>query len=117
MRQKDLSTYISEHINRLSTKVIYGTLLLYYAYKRKETPAWAKRIIVGSIAYFLSPIDAIPDLAPFIGFTDDWSILTFGLVTIACYIDDDVRDSALSKAESWLGRIDSNEIDKVDDLL
>ena len=65
-----------------------------YAFKRKETPAWAKRIITGILAYFIAPLDAIPDLTPFLGFTDDVGLLGFGLVTIAAYINDEVKSKS-----------------------
>lgn len=77
-----------------SSRTIYTAMLLYYAYRRKDTPAWAKRIVIGALGYLVMPIDAIPDLSPFIGLTDDIGVLSFGLVTIAAYINDEVRGSA-----------------------
>lgn len=77
-----------------SSRTIYTAMLLYFAYRRKDTPAWAKRIVVGALGYLVMPFDAIPDLSPFIGLTDDIGILSFGLVTIAAYINDEVRDDA-----------------------
>lgn len=101
----------------MSTKLVYSVLLLYYAYHRSETPAWAKRIILGSIAYFLAPIDSVPDLTPFIGFTDDMGVLTFGLVTIACYIDDEVRSAARAKLPHFISEIDAEDLHEVDRFL
>ena len=98
--------YTSNYLGQLSTKGVYIILLLFFAYKNHDTPSWAKRIIIGAIAYFISPIDSIPDLAPFIGMTDDIGVLSFGLVTIACYVNDDVREQALLK----LNKLLSNEI-------
>lgn len=112
-----IDAYISRHLKSVGAKITYTVLLLFYAYKRPDTPSWARRIIIGSIAYFLSPIDGIPDLTPFIGFTDDWSVLAFGLVTIACYIDESVRDQARTKTTAWLGTTEDSDFDEVDDLL
>lgn len=96
---KDFSlSNIIEHLQRyltqLSTKGVYAALLLYYAWSNKNTPGWAKNIILGALAYFVSPIDGIPDLTPFIGMTDDIGLMCFSLVTIACYITEDVRTKA-----------------------
>lgn len=100
----------------MGVKVVYAALLLFHAYQSKDTPKWAKNVIIGALAYFVSPIDGIPDLTPFLGFTDDMGVLCFGLVTIACYIDKDVRE----KAKSNLSRIFKNyqetdlvEVDKI----
>ena len=77
---------------------------MYHAFNRTETPFWAKNIIMASIAYFLSPFDTIPDLTPFLGFTDDLSVMTFGLVSIACFINDEVRIDA----KKSLGKVFKN---------
>lgn len=102
---------------RLGTGALYSILLLYYAYRRKETPSWAKRTILGILGYFIAPIDAIPDLTPIVGYTDDLAIIAFGLVAIAAYINDEVRGKARTKVEQWLGDIDEDEIKKVDKQL
>lgn len=34
-----------------------------------------KAIVVGALIYFINPLDAIPDLTPFIGFGDDLGII------------------------------------------
>ncbi|MBT8188955.1 MAG: DUF1232 domain-containing protein [Bacteroidia bacterium] len=115
---KQVFIYASRFLEQLSTKGIYIILLLYYAFKNDHTPAWAKRIIIGTIAYFLSPIDSIPDLAPFIGMTDDIGVLSFGLVTIACYINNEVRHKAIEKLESLIPeKIDQQSIEDVDSWL
>jgi len=110
--------YLLKYLKSLSTKGVYSLLLLFYAYQDGEVPSWAKKIIIGSIAYFLSPIDSIPDLTPFIGMTDDMGIISFGLVTISCYINDDVRDKALYKLNAlFKNRIDESVVTEVDNWL
>jgi len=105
---------IGRFVDSLGTKAIYSVLLLYYAYKYGEVPSWAKKIIIGSIAYFVAPIDGIPDLTPFIGMTDDISVIGYGLVTIACYINEDIRERAVNKLKSYKGlTINPSDIDEV----
>ena len=50
------------YARKIGIKAVYTVLLLFYAYQRAETPSWAKNIILGVLGYFLSPIDAVPDL-------------------------------------------------------
>jgi len=52
-------------------KVIYAGLLLFYALKEPDTPAWAKGVIFTALGYFVSPFDAIPDFVPVAGYADD----------------------------------------------
>ena len=71
---------------------------------------WAKNIILGVLGYLLAPLDFLPDLAPIIGFTDDIGILTVGLVTIASYVNDDVRTKARTKIGQWFPDYNKEEI-------
>ncbi|MEK7253830.1 MAG: YkvA family protein [Bacteroidota bacterium] len=98
-------------------KTVYSVLLLFYAFKRKDTPAWAKRIIFGVLGYFIAPIDAIPDLSPIIGYTDDVGMLSFGLVMIAAYINDEVKIKARKKLKEWFGEYDLQDLATVDKQL
>ena len=95
-------------------QIIYVTLLLYYAFERKDTPAWAKRIVTGSIAYLLLPFDGLPDFTPFIGFTDDLGVLSFGLVAIAAHINEEVRTKAVNKLAQLFPVVDQTIIDDID---
>ena len=49
--------------------VIYAELLLYYTMKKDGTPIWARTSIVGSLGYFISFIDVIPDITPLVGYS------------------------------------------------
>ncbi|NJB84840.1 uncharacterized membrane protein YkvA (DUF1232 family) [Lewinella marina] len=99
------------------TKSIYTALLLYYAYERQETPKWAKRVVLGSLGYLLMPLDAIPDLTPILGYTDDISVLAAGLATVAAYVNDDVRQRAKDKLGQWLPQSRPEDVQEIDDRL
>ena len=120
MKKKDsnpvetLMRYLSVRLKTVGVKLTYTALLLYYAYQRSDTPTWAKNIIIGSLAYLISPIDAIPDLTPFLGFTDDIGVLSLGLVTIACYIDDAVREKSKFRLHKFFKVVDEEDLLEVD---
>lgn len=115
--KEKLAEKINKTFGKLGQKMIYTVLLLYYAYGHDNTPSWAKNIIIGALGYFLSPIDAIPDLSPFLGYTDDLGILSFGLVAIACYINDEVRVKAEGKLLKFFGKVDADVISAVNKTL
>ncbi len=123
---KKYASRFSEHgfwrtLNRFAQKIglkaVYSALLMFYAYRQPETPFWAKRIIIGTLGYLLSPIDAIPDLSPIIGYTDDMGILSFGLVTVAAYINDKTRKEAREKISRWFGEVPDEALNDVDRVL
>lgn len=117
MIKNNLFQFIYHRIHKLGIKLIYSVLLMFYAYQSEHTPPWAKRIITGAIAYLLLPLDGLPDLTPFIGFTDDLGVISFGLVSIACYIDAEVRTKAKLKLSSFFKNIDESVIQSVDQTL
>lgn len=109
-------TKLMAFARRAGMKTVYSALLLFYAYKRPETPLWAKNIVIGTLGYLISPIDWLPDLTPIIGFTDDIGVLSFGLVTVAAHINDGVREKARTQLRRWFGeKLNENELSSVDD--
>ncbi|MEM9820441.1 MAG: YkvA family protein [Bacteroidota bacterium] len=108
---------LNRYGRQAGTNVVYTVLLLYYAYRRKETPHWARNIILGTIGYFLAPIDTIPDLTPLFGYTDDIGVLSFGLVTIASYVNMEVKIQARKTLKNWFGEINLEALKTVDDRL
>ena len=48
-----------------------------FNYMRDPFVTWhRKAIVVAALIYFISPIDTIPDLAPFFGYLDDLGVIT-----------------------------------------
>lgn len=78
-------------------------LKLYYAYRKPSTPLWAKTTIAIALAYFILPIDAIPDAVPGLGYTDDFGVMLTALKAVGKSIDDDVKTTAAAKLRTWLG--------------
>ena len=115
--ENDFLQKIKEYFRQAGIKVVYSSLLLFYAFTRKDTPIWAKNIILGVLGYFIAPFDALPDLTPIIGYTDDLGVLSFGLVTVACYINEEVRGKAKIKLKDWFGNYDESELKEIDDQL
>jgi uncharacterized membrane protein YkvA (DUF1232 family) len=108
---------VQSYAKKIGVQSVYSSLLLFYAFKRKETPTWAKNIIIGVLGYLIAPIDLIPDLTPFIGYTDDLGVLGIGLVAIASYINDSVKLQAKTTLKVWFGNYDPSEIENIDQKL
>ena len=48
-----------------------------YNYMRDKNVQWyRKSIVVAALIYFISPVDAIPDIAPLLGYLDDLGVIT-----------------------------------------
>ena len=107
-KEVKLLRFLPNKIKVLSINAIYKAYLMYYAYKREETPTWAKHIVIGTLGYLLSPIDMLPDLTPVIGYTDDFSVLAYGLVMVSCYINKEVHGKALQSTKKLYGNFDES---------
>jgi len=81
--------------------VLEPALKLYYAARDKDTPTWAKTTIYGALGYFISPLDAIPDLTPIVGFADDLGVLAMAVATVAAHIKPEHAEMAKQKLKQW----------------
>ena len=104
---------ISKYGKKAGSSVVYAVLLLYYTFQKPEVPKRVKVVIIGALGYFILPIDAIPDFAVGLGYTDDLGAIVFALMQVAMYIDQDVKKKAKEKLADWFGEnVDTTEIDE-----
>ncbi|MGB0648360.1 MAG: YkvA family protein [Bradymonadia bacterium] len=83
--------------------VLRIALRLYYSARDPDTPAWAKTTIYSALGYFICTLDAIPDLTPVLGFSDDLGALSLALATVAAFVKPDHIAAADAKMETWFG--------------
>ncbi len=94
---------IAKYAKKAGKEVIEKALWLYYAAQNSNTPTWAKGIIYGALGYFILPIDAVPDIVPVAGYTDDLGVIGTAIATVSMYINDDVKRLANQKLKDWFG--------------
>ncbi|MBU2444316.1 MAG: DUF1232 domain-containing protein [Bacteroidetes bacterium] len=69
-----------------------------YKYIKDDSVNWYRKlIVVASLVYFISPIDTIPDFAPFVGYLDDLGVIMAALKYIGTEIKPYYRVSTASK--------------------
>lgn len=66
-----------DKLERVGGKLRFAQdLLALYRYFMDATVPWQRKtIVVGALLYFISPLDAIPDLAPLVGYLDDLGVI------------------------------------------
>lgn len=69
-------------------------LAAYYCALDRETPRHVQAALFGAIGYFVLPFDAIPDMVPLLGFTDDAAALAAVIRLVAAHITPDHREAA-----------------------
>lgn len=95
--------HILHYLSEAGRALIKQVLILYYTFIDPNTPAWAKAIILPALAYFISPIDAIPDFIPVAGFTDDTGVIAGAIAAIAVSITPKIKKQAENKLKELFG--------------
>ena len=101
--EQDFWSKLKRYALAAGRPVVDTALQLFYSSRSKKTPAWAKTVIYGALAYFIWPADAVPDIIPVAGYTDDLGALAAALATVHLYITDDIRRQAAEKLRDWFG--------------
>src|SRR5437764_1114160 len=73
------------------------TVALYFCLLDPKTPLWVKGTAAAALAYFILPFDAIPDLLPLVGFSDDAGVLAAALTAVSAHMTDEHR----ARAKAW----------------
>jgi len=76
----------------------HETAAMYFALLDARTPIWVKATVAAALAYFILPLDAVPDLLPIVGLSDDASVLAAALTAVATHITDEHH----AKAREWM---------------
>ncbi len=79
---KERAGFVEENlwnkVQRVGKKISFAKdIMALFSYMKDPFVSWhRKAIVVMGLVYFISPIDAIPDIAPFIGYLDDLGVIT-----------------------------------------
>ena len=84
--------------------IIEKVLMLYYSAMDKDTPKWAKGVIFGALAYFIMPVDAIPDFIPVAGYSDDLMTIIGAISVVAVHIKEEHKKKAKEISSVLFGR-------------
>ncbi|MBS7705721.1 YkvA family protein [Chelatococcus asaccharovorans] len=66
----------------------------YFCALDPKTPRRVKVVLYGALAYFILPMDAVPDIIPLLGYGDDMALLAAAIAGVATSITDDHRRRA-----------------------
>jgi uncharacterized membrane protein YkvA (DUF1232 family) len=69
-------------------------LAAYYCAFDRATPVKAKGVLLGALAYFVLPIDLLPDLVLGLGFTDDLAVLLAAFKVVTTHVTEAHRQRA-----------------------
>jgi uncharacterized membrane protein YkvA (DUF1232 family) len=90
-----------EKLRRVGGRIPFAEDLVaaFYCATDPSTPSRVKLILMGAIAYFVLPTDAVTDFLPLIGFADDAAVLAAAITQVASSITEEHRDKARETLE------------------
>jgi len=101
-----LSTSLWKKISRVAgkagVKVVYAALALYYVTRDGAVPTFTKLKIYGALAYFIMPVDLIPDFIIGLGFADDLAALTWAFFEVQKHITPEIDRKVMTKLRNGL---------------
>jgi uncharacterized membrane protein YkvA (DUF1232 family) len=112
--EKSLWDKIKKFSKTAGVKVIYAVLLLYFVMESKNVGVRTKLTIAAALGYFILPTDAIFDLTPLIGYSDDLGVLLFALSQISSSITPDIKEKARQKLKDWFGEMEESELEDLE---
>lgn len=108
--EENLLHKISKFGAHIGLELLYKVAQLWCVLQKPEVPAKDKALIMGALGYLISPLDFIPDLTPVLGYSDDLVAITFALLKVQGYIDDEVK----AEAKALLAKVfDGNAVAKL----
>ncbi len=66
----------------------------YYCAMDPQTPTKVRGVLLAALAYFVLPLDSIPDVLVGFGLTDDITVLTVAFSVVSGHIKDSHREAA-----------------------
>ena len=87
-----------EKLKKKATSIKQETTALYFAYRDPRTPWHARVFSALVVAYFLSPVDLVPDFIPILGYLDDLILVPLGITLALKMIPSEVLTDARKQA-------------------
>lgn len=100
-KEKNFFDKLKKGLKVVGVKGVYMLLLLYNTLQRKDIPPKEKSIIIGALGYFILPLDALPDITPIVGYSDDIFALGMAILKVMPYIDDEMKEKSREQIIKW----------------
>ncbi|HYC05185.1 MAG TPA: YkvA family protein [Azospirillaceae bacterium] len=89
-------TKLRDNLHRVP--FVEDAVAAFYAATDAATPLKSKAVLLGALAYFIMPFDAVPDVLALVGFSDDLAVLALAIRTVKGHL----RAEHYEKARAWL---------------
>ena len=96
---------VTKYGKLIGINALYKAVQLWFVLQKPDVPASTKAVIMGALGYLIATLDFLPDLMPVLGYTDDFVAITFALIKVQGFIDEEVE----RKSKNLLAKIFGEE--------
>jgi uncharacterized membrane protein YkvA (DUF1232 family) len=95
-RQRNVRKNFWIKVRRAANKIpmMDEVVAAYFCAMDPATPTRVKGILLAALAYFILPLDLVPDFLAFVGFSDDIAVLSVAISAVSANITDAHREAA-----------------------
>lgn len=115
--ESELFSKIKKVGRSIGATVLYPVLLLFNLLKSEEVNLKEKTMIVGTLGYFILPIDLLPDALVGVGYTDDAAALMAVLTALASCINSSIQQTSKAQLKDLLGEYDERAVDAISNVI
>ena len=90
-REEEVRRTFWDHLRRFAGRIPFATDLVaaYYCAMDSKTPLKVRGTLIAALAYFVLPIDVLPDLLVVVGFTDDLAVLMAAISLVSSHMTEE----------------------------
>jgi uncharacterized membrane protein YkvA (DUF1232 family) len=103
--EADFMARLRGGMRRIGGPAVLQLLQLWVAARANGTPRTMKAALWAALAYFVMPMDAVPDAVPLVGFGDDVAVIAAALAMAHQAISPEVRERAADLFGRLFGRV------------
>lgn len=101
----------------LGATVLYPVFLLFNLLKSGDINLKEKAMIIGTLGYFILPVDLLPDALVGVGYADDAAALTAAVTALASCITEDIQNESKEQLRKIFGEFDEKALDSVTKII
>ena len=115
--ESELWQKIGKYGKSIGATVLYPVFLLFNLLKSGDINMKEKAMIIGTLGYFILPLDLLPDAIAGMGFADDVAALTATVTALASCITEDIQKEAKEQLRKIFGEFDEKALDSVTKII
>jgi uncharacterized membrane protein YkvA (DUF1232 family) len=115
--ESELLQKIGKFGKSIGATVLYPVFLLFNLLKSGDINMKEKAMIIGTLGYFILPLDLLPDALVGVGYADDVAALTAAVTALASCITEDIQNESKSQLRKVFGNFDEKALDSITNII